>query len=86
MSVYLLEVNQNAEGSKLAYLSPMDEAGEIEGGYRIAGPKAWGGSRSLARLKISSSDLVEFVMCYAPDVRDEIVRRAVLAAAKEVNG
>ncbi len=37
---HLLEIHRNAEGSKLAYMG-------VDGydcSYRIAGPKAWGGS------------------------------------------
>lgn len=66
---YILEVEENAEGSKLAYLGMKDGAGA----YRIAGPKAWGGSRNLARLEISENDLIEFIKCYAYDIIPKLV-------------
>lgn len=72
MSSYILEVEINAEGAKLAYLSPTDENGNTQCGYRIAGPKAWGGSRNIAKLKISSADLIHFITHYAPDVLEEL--------------
>jgi len=68
MRIFLLEVEQNAEGSKLAYLSPLDADGKKRSGYRIAGPKAWGGSKSIAKLKISDDDLVSFIKSYAPEI------------------
>jgi hypothetical protein len=68
MSLHVLEIEQNAEGSKLAYLSPANDKGEPQSGYRIAGPKAWGGSKNLARLKISSDDLATYIKQYAPEV------------------
>lgn len=64
----ILEVEQNAEGSKLAFLSKEDSGC----GYRIAGPKAWGGSRNLAMLKISEDDLVRFIKQYAPDIIEKL--------------
>lgn len=74
MGSYILEVEVNAEGSRLAYLSPADEDGNTRCGYRIAGPKAWGGSKNIARLKISSTDLAYFIKKYAPDVLEELVK------------
>lgn len=63
-SVFVLEVEVNAEGKKLAYLGKKG-AGDC---YRIAGPKAWGGSTNMATLEISESDLVTFLAKYAPEV------------------
>lgn len=74
MSLFILEVEQNAEGSKLAYLSPADENGNPKSGYRIAGPKAWGGSSNLARLKVGSDDLITFIKDYAPGVLKELTQ------------
>jgi len=45
-----LEVCRNAEGATLAYLSPLDENGETESGYRITGPKGWGGTKTLVKI------------------------------------
>jgi len=70
--LHLLEVERNGEGSTLAYLSPTDKDGTAKSGYRLAGPKAWGGSRSLAKLKVSSSDLVAYIKQYAPEVLKEL--------------
>lgn len=72
MALHILEIEQNAEGSKLAYLSPADENGHAQSGYRIAGPKAWGSSHNLARLKLSTNDLVTYIKKYAPDVMDAL--------------
>ncbi len=63
---FILEVRVNAEGQKLAYFSK--ENGE--GGMRIAGPKAWGGSKKIAQLKIKHVDLIEFIESYAPEIKD----------------
>jgi hypothetical protein len=69
MMMYLLEVEINAEGNKVAYLGKGTKDGYTGGScYRIAGPKAWGGSRNIARLVISDSDLAEFIKCYASDL------------------
>lgn len=70
---HVLEVEINAEGDKLAYLSPEGATG----GYRIAGPKAWGGSRNLARLNVSDSDLERYVRGYAEEVATSISDKAV---------
>jgi hypothetical protein len=64
----ILDIEQNAEGNKLAYLSK-EGAGS---GLRIAGPKAWGGSRTLAQLKISEDDLVQFIKEYAPELVEKM--------------
>lgn len=64
MKRHLFEIHHNAEGSVLAY------AGVVGDGvcYRIAGPKAWGGSRKLAEIEVRGEDLVEYIKMYAPDV------------------
>lgn len=72
MTIHRLDIEINAEGSKLAYLHPTNDQGEIESGYRIAGPKAWGGSRNIARLKISDDDLITYIKEYAPNVLEKI--------------
>lgn len=64
MNSYTLEIAVNAEGNHLAYLGKT----EASSTYRIAGPKAWGGKRDLATLKITESDLVEFIKSYAPEI------------------
>jgi hypothetical protein len=64
MKGHVLEIEVNAEGGNLAYLSPVGSSS----GYRIAGPKAWGGSKSIAKLNISSKDLASYIKMYAPDV------------------
>lgn len=68
--LHLLEVEVNDEGNQLAYLYPLDEDGDTDCGYRIAGPKAWGGSRSLAKLKITDSDLATYINMYAPHIKE----------------
>lgn len=61
---HLLDIVVNAEGDHLAYLS--SDGGETA--YRIAGPKAWGGSKHIVTLEIRSSDLARYIKAYAPDV------------------
>lgn len=68
MAEHLLEIEVNGEGQTLAYLSPIEENGECNYGYRLAGPKAWGGSQNIATLKISTNDLILYIKEYAPDV------------------
>lgn len=62
----IFEIEKNAEGAVLVYL--MKEG--AEGGRRIAGPKAWGGSRNIARIKIKEEELVQFIKDEAPDIVD----------------
>ena len=66
--MFILEVEENGEGDKLAYLSK-EGSGR---GYRIAGPKAWGMSKNIATLKISEDDLVKFIKQYAPEVIEKL--------------
>jgi hypothetical protein len=66
MKYHVLEIERNAEGSLLAYLSKEGESC----GFRIAGPKAWGGSKNIARLKISDNDLFRYIKGYAPEVHE----------------
>lgn len=61
-----LDIDRNAEGEDLAVLAPIKRNGSIDCGYRISGPKAWGGSTTIARLTISDSDLVRYIKDYAP--------------------
>lgn len=68
MKLHILEIEQNAEGGKLAYLSKEGESC----GYRVAGPKAWGGSKNIAKLKIREDDLVEYIKIYAPEIIDKL--------------
>lgn len=73
MTEHYLEIHRNAEGNKLAYMSPMHENPELDkGGYRVAGPKAWGGSVKLADIKISTESFVKYIKCYAPDVMEAL--------------
>jgi hypothetical protein len=70
---HLLEIHRNAENSTLAYLSPLDENEELGSGcYRIAGPKAWGGSKLITKIKIDSSDIVRYIKGYAPDILEKL--------------
>ena len=69
MGIHILDIEVNAEGSKLAYLSPEGDAN----GYRIAGPKAWGGSKSIASLKVSDEDLISYIKAYAPKVKEALI-------------
>jgi len=69
--VYEFEIHRNAEGSILAYATLKGEGS----GYRIAGPKAWGGSKKLAEIDISQRDLVEFIRSYAPAALADITKQ-----------
>lgn len=72
MAKHRFEIERNAEGSKLAYLSPVGDDDQIEPGYRIAGPKAWAGNTNLARIDIDSKDLARYIKEYAPEVLAEL--------------
>lgn len=72
MGLHILEIEINAEGEELAILSPINCNGEPSSGYRIAGPKAWGGSRNIAKLKVSDDTLISYILDYAPKVREAI--------------
>jgi hypothetical protein len=65
---HIIEIHRNAEGSKLAFMG-------VKGGgccYRIAGPKAWGGSQELASIEVKDSDLVRYIQEYAPHIIKEL--------------
>lgn len=72
MTTHYLQIERNMEGDKLAIMSPMDENGKLSSGYRISGPKAWGGSETLADIKISTEDFVQYIKDYAPDVLKQL--------------
>jgi hypothetical protein len=64
-----IEISINAEGRKLAIMSPINDEGiAADGGYRIAGPKAWGGSKVIASIDINEKDLYEYIKAYTPDL------------------
>lgn len=67
--IFLLEIDINAEGDKIAYLGKEGARST----YRIAGPKAWGGKRNIALLKINEDDIVIFLKDYAPEIIDRII-------------
>jgi len=64
VSVHILDIEVSAEGSKLAYFAPKGS----DTGFRISGPKAWGGSKNIARLTITDDDLAQYIKVYAPEV------------------
>jgi len=68
MTIHILDVERNAEGDVLACMGKEGDGCS----YRIAGPKAWGGSRNIATLKISESDLVAYIKDYAPEVHEKL--------------
>jgi hypothetical protein len=72
MATHYLQIEQNKEGHKLAIMSPINDDGSMSSGFRIAGPKAWGGSNTLADIKISTNDLARYIKEYAPDVLKEL--------------
>jgi hypothetical protein len=67
--IYEIEICRNAEGGTLAYANLKGDSS----GYRIAGPKGWGGTKILATIEISQHDLVEFIKSYAPRAFAELV-------------
>ena len=73
MAIHYLQIERNAEGNKLAYMSPMDDEGKLSSGFRISGPKAWGGSKALADIEISTDDFVRYIKEYAPDVLEQLI-------------
>jgi len=70
-----IEICKNGEYSKLAYMAPVNEDGEIDSGYRIAGPKGWGGTSTIATIDISEENLIKYIKEYAPNVLKELRSR-----------
>jgi len=60
--IYEFEISRNREGDLLATAGVKGDSSS----YRIAGPKAWGGSSRVASIEITQRDMVEFIRCYAP--------------------
>ena len=69
-----LEIWRNAEGAILAYMSPVGADNKVRFGYRIAGPKGWGGTVLLESMDIKEEDLARYVREYAPGVLEEQFR------------
>jgi len=67
---YLLTVEVNAEGDKLACFGKGNKQDGWTGSgcYRLAGPKAWGGSKAIAKLEISEGDLIRCLKSEAPEL------------------
>lgn len=71
MRKLIFEIGVNAEGDQLCHA-------HVEGdgcGYRISGPKAWGGMRSISTLKIEQSDMFRFITENCPDLADFIAEK-----------
>lgn len=62
-ATHIFEIRVNAEGDKLCLANPSNDD---SGAYRIAGPKAWGGSSLIEDIEIRESDLVTYIKEYAP--------------------
>ena len=61
-ATHTFEIYANAEGNKLCLAYPSNDD---SCSYRIAGPKAWGGSSLIGRIEIRESDLVTYIKEYA---------------------
>jgi len=57
-----MEVIGGAEGPCLCI---MDD----DGGYRLAGPKAWGGGTVLYSFEVCPKELMKELLIYAPEVK-----------------
>lgn len=75
MEIYEFEIAKNAEGGILATAGVKG----ADTSYRFAGPKALGGSSTIAKINISQRDLVVFILCYAPCAYAEIVAYSAAA-------
>lgn len=62
-ATHIFEIRINAEGDKLCLANPSNDD---SGAYRIAGPKAWGGSSLVEDIEIRESNLVTYIKDYAP--------------------
>ena len=62
-ATHTLQIHMNAEGDKLCLANPSNDDSSS---YRIAGPKAWGGSSLIEDIEIRESDLVTYIKEYAP--------------------
>lgn len=68
MKKHQLDIDVNGERNTLAILSPIKSNGDIDSGYRFAGPKAWGGYSNYASYTITETPLVNFVRQYCENV------------------
>lgn len=69
---HIIEVDVNGERSSLSVFSPLKSNGEADSGYRIAGPKAWGGYSNFTSFKITETPLVNFVKKHATDIAEAL--------------
>lgn len=73
MKYHQFDIDVNAERNALIVAVPLKKNKEVgDCGYRIAGPKAWGGYSNIARFHITETPLVNFVKKYAPDVLEAL--------------
>lgn len=77
--IYEFEISRNAEGGILATAGLKGD----DCSYRIAGPKAWGGSKRLASIEITQRDMVEFIRSYAPGALADLAAPSVANGAAD---
>lgn len=78
----IFEIGVNAEGDQLCVAN-------VEGddcGYRISGPKAWGGMRTTAKLRISQPDMLRFITECCPELADLIAEKRTTFAPSPEQG
>jgi len=73
MAKHYLQIKQNPAGGKLAIMWPLDDEGKLSSGFRIAGQRAWGRSKTIAEMEISTDDLTQYITEYAPDVLEKLI-------------
>lgn len=68
---HTLEILRNAEGGKLAYINGNTRN---ECGFRIAGPKGWGGTSKITGIEMDDSALIHYVTsrCYGHDLAKQL--------------
>lgn len=68
MKKHQIDIDINGERNSLAILSPIKTNGDIDSGYRFAGPKAWGGYSNYASHTITETPLVNFIRKHCDNV------------------
>lgn len=58
---HLIQTEINGEGSFLVVAAPLNSKEEVSSGYRIAGNKAWGGSKKLVDFKVTDTPFINFI-------------------------
>lgn len=69
MKHHRIDIERNAELSLIVFATPLKQNKEVgDSGYRLIGPKAWGGSKNIASFDITETPLVNFIKKFSPEM------------------